>query len=311
MGKGRPAGERLDEIAAAADRLAISAGERLVYASRMSAKVDSAAVQDGFQLYHHVFLFTPAGQWSVIQQGMNADAKTARRYHWLGETVDDFVCEPHGAISDFTASQREKRGPAGRQLTLLNMVAGEAGDNREKSAALVRENPDWLLSEIERFTEGPTLFAPKHHRLLPRDVNSRHLRRILVNAHERHPGSFEALLGTQGVGPATVLSLSLLAEIIFDAPASHRDPAEQFQAPVQPLEADSKRPDPTDADRKWADYAYAHGGKDGTPFPVDRETYDRNIAILMEAVRKARIGENDKMNALRRLSGRNSGSISP
>ncbi len=108
-----------------------------------------------------------------------------------------------------------------------------------------------------------------------------------------------------------MLSLSLLAEIIFEAPASHRDPAEQFQAPVQPLEADSKRPDPTDADRKWADYAYAHGGKDGTPFPVDRETYDRNIAILIEAVRKARIGENDKMNALRRLSGRNSGSISP
>jgi uncharacterized protein len=309
-GKGATSRRAPDEIAAAADRLAISAGERLVYASRMSAKVDSAAVQDGFQLYHHVFLFTPAGQWSVIQQGMNADAKTARRYHWLGETVDDFVCEPHGAISDLTAPQRTERGPAGRQLRLLNMVAGEAGDNREKSAALVRENPDWLLSEIERFTEGPTLFVPKHHRLLPRDVNSRHLRRILVNAHERHPESFETLLGTQGVGPATVLSLSLLAEVIFDAPASHRDPAERFRAPVQPSEADSKRPDPIHAERKWADYAYAHGGKDGTPFPVDRETYDRNIAILMEAVRKARIGENDKMNALRRLSGRNQGSIS-
>jgi uncharacterized protein len=310
-GKGATSRRAPDEIAAAADRLAIRAGERLVYASRMSAKVDSAAVQDGFQLYHHVFLFTPAGQWSVIQQGMNAEAKTARRYHWLGETVDDFVCEPHGAISDLSAPLRKERNATGRQLTLLNMVAGEAGDNREKSAALVRENPDWLLSEIERFTEGPTLFAPKHHRLLPRDVNSRHLRRILVNAHERHPESFETLLGTQGVGPATVLSLSLLAEVIFDAPASHRDPAERFRAPVQPSEADSKRPDPNHAERKWADYAYAHGGKDGTPFPVDRETYDRNIAILMEAVRKARIGENDKMNALRRLSGRNQGSISP
>ncbi len=108
-GKGATSRRAPDEIAAAADRLAISAGERLVYASRMSAKVDSAAVQDGFQLYHHVFLFTPTGQWSVIQQGMNADAKTARRYHWLGETVDDFVCEPHGAISDITAPSERTR----------------------------------------------------------------------------------------------------------------------------------------------------------------------------------------------------------
>jgi hypothetical protein len=99
------------------------------------------------------------------------------------------------------------------------------------------------------------------------------------------------------------MSLSLLAEVIFDAPASHRDPAERFRAPVEPSVADTKRAEAGLADRNWADYAYAHGGKDGTPFPVDRETYDRNIAILMDAVRKARIGENDKMNALRRLSG--------
>jgi uncharacterized protein len=314
-GKGATSRKAPDEIASAADQLAVSAGERLVYASRMSAKVDSAAVQDGFQLYHHAFLFTPAGQWCVIQQGMNAESKTARRYHWLGESVEDFVCEPHGAISDFTAPRRQESSQTGRQLTLLNMVAGEASENRDKSAALVRQNPDWLLSQIERYTEGPTLFAPKHHRLLPKDVNSRHLRRILINAHERHPESFEALLGTQGVGPATVMSLSLLAEIIFDAPASHRDPAERFQAaapaPADPSETDSRLPDKPQADRNWADYAYAHGGKDGTPFPVDRETYDRNIAILLEAVRKARIGENDKMHGLRRLSGRDEGLISP
>jgi hypothetical protein len=226
-GKGATSRRAPDEIASAADRLAVSAGDRLVYASRMSAKVDSAAVQDGFQLYHHAFLFTPAGQWCVIQQGMNAEEKTARRYHWLGETVDDFVCEPHGAISDLALPRRASKPGTGRQLTLLNMVADEAGENRDKSAALVRENPDWLLSEIERYTEGPTLFAPKHHRLLPEDVNSRHLRRILIHAHEQHPESFEALLGTPGVGPATILSLSLLAEVIFDAPASHRDPAER------------------------------------------------------------------------------------
>jgi hypothetical protein len=180
------------------------------------------------------------------------------------------------------------------QLTLLNMVATEADSNRAGSAAIVRENPDWVCGQIERYTEGPTLFAPRNHRLLPRDVNRRHLRRILIAAHERQPNSFETLLGTQGVGPATVLSLSLLAELIFEAPASHRDPAERFRLPAE-QSADQ---------RHWADYAYAHGGKDGTPFPVDRETYDRNIAILTDAVRKARIGQNEKMGALRRLSGR-------
>jgi hypothetical protein len=299
-GKGATSRRTPEEIASAADRLAVNAGDRLVYASRMSAKVDSAAVQDGFQLYHHAFLFTPTGHWCVIQQGMNPATKTARRYHWLGETVDDFVCEPHGAISDLGALKPVPTRQAERQLTLLNMVAREAAANRDKSAALVRENPDWLLSEIDRYTEGPTLFAPKHHRVLPRDVNSSHLRRILVSAHERHPDSFETLLGTQGVGPATILSLSLLAEVIFDAPASHRDPAQSLGV------ADGtviEHQDTERRDRRWADYAYAHGGKDGTPFPVDRTTYDRNIALLIDAVRKARIGENDKINALRRLSG--------
>jgi hypothetical protein len=261
-------------------------------------------VQDGLQLYHHVFIFTPAGQWCVIQQGLNAQAKTARRYHWLGETVDDFVCEPHGAISDLAAPQSDSPTNKERQLILLNMVAHEATANREKSATLIGENPDWLLDQIERYTEGPTLFAPKHHRLLPADVNSRHLRRILVSAHERHPDSFETLLGTPGVGPATIRSLSLLAEIIFDAPASRRDPASGLRGTADPSNRQPAGPEPKIEDRRWADYAYAHGGKDGTPFPVDRATYDRNIALLIDAVRKARVGENEKMNALRRLSGR-------
>jgi uncharacterized protein len=293
-GKGGTSRHTPAEIAAASDRFSIDGGDRLIYASRMSAKVDSAAVQDGFQLYHHVFLFTRDGQWCVIQQGLNGEQKLARRYHWLGESVGDFVCEPHGGISDLSPERGAKSQPRSRQLTLLNMVADEAGPNRSASAAIVRENPNWICSQLERYTEGPTLFAPRNHRLLPRDVNRRHLRRILIAAHEKQPNSFEALLGTQGVGPATVLSLSLLAELIFDAPASHRDPADRFRTPSQP---------PT-GDRDWADYAYAHGGKDGTPFPVDRETYDRNIAVLSDAVRKARIGQNEKMNALRRLADR-------
>jgi uncharacterized protein len=294
-GKGGTSRRTPDEIAAASDRFGIDGGDRLVYASRMSAKVDSAAVQDGFQLYHHVFLFTREGQWCVVQQGLNGEQKQARRYHWLGERVDDFVCEPHGAISDLSSEGRV--GPATRppqQLTLLNMVAGEATENRSASATIVRKNPDWVCEQIDRYTEGPTLFAPKNHRLLPKDVNRRHLRRILVTAHETQPNSFEQLLGTQGVGPATVMSLSLLAELIFDAPASHRDPADRFRPPAEQ----------TANERRWADYAYAHGGKDGTPFPVDRETYDRNIALLTDAVRKARVGQNEKMHALRRLAGK-------
>jgi hypothetical protein len=303
-GKGGTSRRAPDEIAAAADRFAVQAGDRLVYASRMSAKVDSAAVQDGFQLYHHVFLFTPAGQWCVIQQGLNGESKTARRYHWLGETVDDFVCEPHGAISDLAAPQQNVRPNNERQLILLNMVAREATANREKSAALVGEKPDWLLSQIERYTEGPTLFAPKHHRILPADVNSRHLRRVLVSAHEQHPDSFEKLLGTSGVGPATIRSLSLLAEIVFDAPASHRDPALGARSDGNLIHQQTAATFTKNEDRRWADYSYAHGGKDGTPFPVDRATYDQNIAILIDAIRKARVGEYEKMHALRRLSGR-------
>jgi hypothetical protein len=186
--------------------------------------------------------------------------------------------------------------------TLLNMVAEEAEENRRASAALVREPSDWLLGEIERLTEGPTLFAPARHPVLSLDVNEKRLKSILVNTHEQHPQDFETLLGLPGIGPATVRSLSLLAEIIFHAPPSHRDPTRRRSpAPADgtgPAENTAPSPDP----RRWADYSHAHGGKDGTPFPVDRETYDRNIAVLTDAVRKARLGENDKLDALRRLS---------
>jgi len=293
-GKGGTSRKTPQEIATAADRYAISGGDQLIYASRTSAKVDSAAVQDGFGIYHHAFFFTPDGTWCVVQQGMNEQSGWARRYHWLGESVDDFVCEPHEAIQDLSESQsRDSTGQTSeRQLMLLNMVAEEAEDNRDASAALVREKPDWVLQELIRCTEGPTLFAPQRHRVLDADVNVRRLKKIIVEAHEQHPDGFETLLGLRGVGPAAVRSLSLLADIIFNAPPSRRDPAEQRTESV----------DQEPEQRKWPDYSYAHGGKDGTPFPVDRRTYDRNIEVLTDAVRKARLGENDKFHALRRLA---------
>lgn len=277
-GKGKTSRKTPDEITAAAERHSIAGGDRLVYASRMSAKVDSAAVQDGFQIYHHSFFMTSQGAWCVVQQGMNEQARCARRYHWLGETVTDFVCEPHYAVENLSSAVR----PTPRDLPLLNMVASEAGDNRSGCAELARQKPDWLLGEIRRLTEGPTLFAPRHHAVLPMDVDLARLQKTLVLAHENHPKDFKTLLGTRQVGPATIRSLSLLAEIIHNAPPSRRDPTETAQ-------------------RKWATYSYAHGGEDGHPFPVDRTSYDQSIQVLLDAIRKSRVGETEKADALKRL----------
>ena len=287
-GKGKTSRNTPTEIRDAAERLAIARGEKLVHASRMSAKVDSAAVQDGFVVYHHAFFFTPRGSWCVVQQGMNDKAGWARRYHWLGESVDDFVCEPHAAIGDL--AERSSNSVDQRQRSVLNLVASEGEANRQASAKLVHEHPERMLEEIKAATHGPTLFAPRRHRVLGRDVNEKRLRRILIDAHEQHPEGFQALLGLGGVGPATIRSLSLLAEIIFEAPASRRDPRE------------IRSRNPETRTRRWADYSYAHGGKDGTPFPVDCDTYDRNISVLTDAIRRARLGENDRFHALRRLA---------
>jgi hypothetical protein len=208
---------------------------------------------------------------------MNDTNHFARRYHWLGEGVADFVCEPHHAIDDLSSPQ----APAPGEQLLLNMVAGEADKNRASSLDLIGWNPEKLMYEARRMTEGPTLFAPAHHEVLPADVNINRLERVVRTVHEQQPADYTTLLGAQGVGPATVRALSLLAELIYDAPASHRDPA---------------------ADRSWADYSYAHGGKDGTPHPVDRKTYDTSIEVLTDAVRKARIRDTEKTDALKRLA---------
>jgi len=315
-GKGKTSRKTPQEIEETADRKGIPSGDRLIHASRMSAKVDSAAVQDGYDIYHHSFFFTDDGAWCVVQQGMSEENKYARRYHWLGETVHDFVCEPHHgidgeAIEDRRSREGQAHGEApgaGEQLLLLNLVAEESGDNRSRCAELIRWNPDHLLAELERFTEGPTLFAPAHHPVLPTDVNLPRLRKIVRVAHENHPSDFATLLGTPGVGAATIRSLALLAELIYDSPASRRDPARTVPGTVLASPGGRERsersvPGTVLAGRRWADYSYAHGGKDGFPYPVDRETYDRNIEVLMGAIRQARVGETDKIDALKRLGG--------
>jgi hypothetical protein len=262
-GKGAASRKTPMEIAAAGDAIGMDPTP-LVYCSRMSAKVDSAAVQDGYQIYQHSFFFTSSGNWAVVQQGMNEQNRYARRYHWLGADTSDFTCDPHAAVCSLKIPQ---------QLT-LNLVAAEAAGNRNSAAMLLREfKPQKLALELHRLEH---LDLPSRHQILMQDIDSRRITRILEKTYENVlPNNFEALLGTPGVGAKTLRALSLLAEVIYGEPASFRDPAR---------------------------FSFAHGGKDGIPYPVDRPNYDKSIATLKRAVRNARLGRTDQIDAFRRLA---------
>ena len=300
-GKGATSRKTPAEIFDRCERLAIDP-QPLVYASRMAAKVDSAAVQDGYQLYHHAFFFTKVGHWCVVQQGMNGATRTARRYHWLSESLTSFVNEPHAAICS------DNRG------TSLNLVAQEHAKVRKASVELATAPPDRVLDIVRRsaagkikpgfisgrlpfeepetktglnsvaegpetipgFTSGgvPTLEMPAGHALRLEHLDPRHLESVLLSTYERAPQTFEALLGLGGVGARTLRALALVSEVIYGTPVSTRDPAR---------------------------FAFAHGGKDGTPFPVDRETYDRTIDVLRRAMASARVDRSEKLDALKRL----------
>lgn len=258
-GKGSVSRHTPDEIRNFGNYLRV-APESLVYASRMAAKVDSAAVQDGYQIYHHVMFFNRDGKWAVVQQGMNDATGYARRYHWLCTATIDFVCEPHQAVCC------EARGEA------LNLVAGESEANRAACQVLATEPPETVIGEIKKLQ---TLELPPHHQVLQGEIHADNLYRILLKTYETHPHNFEELLGIRGVGAKTLRALSLLSELVYGAPVSFRDPAR---------------------------FSYAHGGKDGHPYPVDREAYDLSINFLKELVNKARIGEYEKQRSFKRLS---------
>ena len=235
-------------------------GDRLVYASKMAAKVDSTAVQDGYQLYHHAFFFTTAGDWCVVQQGMSDATRMARRYHWLSAHVSSFVDEPHDAVCC------DARGET------LNLVAHENEPVRDAVAELAAQPPNVVL---EVMTKIPELKMPVRHTLFPElDVPDRQMHTILTSTYERAPKDFESLLGIPGVGPKTVRALTLASELLHGTPASLRDPAR---------------------------FAFAHGGKDGTPFPVDRETYDRTIEVIGKALNRASVDRSEKVAAFKRL----------
>ncbi len=255
-GKGKFSKETPAELLKIADATGLS-GNDLVHSSKLSAKVDNTAVQDGFQLYTHNFILSNAGEWTVVQQGMHAGNKTARRYHWHSDSFNSFVEEPHTAI--YGTNQGE----------ILNLTACEAASSRIGILDLIREQPEYMMKQVQE------LIMPSHHQVTLQDVNIKRLGAMLWVAHETQPKDFEELLLLKGMGPRTVQSLALVSEVIHGTPSRFKDPAR---------------------------FSFAHGGKDGHPFPVPTTVYDETISQLQQAVHKAKIGNTEKTEAIKKAS---------
>lgn len=289
-GKGATSRKTPDEITNWGERLNLgeTPTNNLVYNSKMSAKVDSSLVQDGFTLYHHSFIFSRSGAWTVVQQGMNTENKTARRYHWHSSDVADLVIEPHkGIISDKIKSKIK-----------LNMTSKKSEDNRNLSLELANSSYKTLMKDINilrkhssslsrmikmKFREDEYTLAElanaefRNHPVELEDFDkSKYLEKILWLVSEFRPKSYEELVAIKGVGPKTIRALSLVSEVIYGANASYEDPAR---------------------------YSFAHGGKDATPYPIDRKTYDQTINILKEAASRSKISKLEKEKVYKRLKG--------
>lgn len=255
-GKGRSSRETPNELLKIGERTGLDATE-LVRCSKLSAKVDNTAIQDGFQLYLHCFIVTDTGEWSVVQQGMREDSATARRYHWHSPSLASFVEEPHTGICGIDQGQ------------ILNMVAKEAAPAQRGILQIAKEEPTRLLHQVQQ------LILPNHHDVRAEDVDIRRLGSVLWLAHDRQPADFEELLLLEGLGPRTLQSLAMVSEVIHGTPSRFRDPAR---------------------------FSFAHGGKDGHPFPVPTKVYDETINTLHNAVSKAKLGQSDKQQAIKALS---------
>lgn len=294
-GKGKTSRKTPEEIKNWGSKLSLSGGvvSNLTYNSRMAAKVDSALIQDGFQIYHHSFFFSRSGSWAVVQQGMNQNAGTARRYHWFSQNVKDLVCEPHTGIT------------SKMEIPSLNMVAKNSENSRGLSVELANYTYNGLMKDIQilrrhvsRLNQTLTvgnmqgdLFTVlnlantefHHHPVEHEEFNrSKYLEKILSKVTSEKPESYEKFLAMEGVGPKTVRALALVGEVIYGAKPSYEDPAR---------------------------YSFAFGGKDATPYPVDRPTYDKAISLmhkaanneLLRTVKKSRIGLLEKEKIVRRL----------
>jgi uncharacterized protein len=287
-GKGKTSRKTPDEIKNWGNILSLATPkvDNLVYNSKMAAKVDSALVQDGFQIYHHSFFFSRGGTWSVVQQGMNTGNQTARRYHWYSNKITDLVCEPHsGIISqvrvpvlDLTAKDSQKTRSISTEL-----VQGSY-QGLMKDIQIIRKHSSNLSQMVSLASRGSTTTLLnlentefRRHPVLTEDFSkSAYLEKIFLKVCERKPESYEKLLSLEGVGPKTMRALALVSEVIYGAPASHEDPAR---------------------------YSFAHGGKDATPYPVDLKTYDSTIQFFTRVVQKMKISYSERSSIMKRISG--------
>ncbi len=268
-GRGKHSRKTPEELQTLGDRIGID-GRGLTRVSRLVAKVDSAAVQDGFDLYLHGFFVTADGKWTVVQQGMNEDRHQARRYHWHSAAVSDFVDQPHSAID----------GP--EQGEIINLTDRRAAGARAAQLDLLTDlGPDRILEEYTALTEAvsaqgvlPHLVMPAHHDVRPKDVFARRLHGTLAAASEQGPVDFPELLLTPGVGARTVRSLAMVAEVVHGTPFRFSDPAR---------------------------FSLAHGGKDRHPYPVPLKVYDETIRVMKDAVERAKLGRGEELAALKRL----------
>lgn len=258
-GKGRTALRTPEELRKIGDAVGVNT-EPFIDISRKVAKVDNVLLQDGYRIYHHVLVFTEEGIWTVVQQGMNERTGYARRYHWFSEKVDSFVKEPHSGISSVLIHGRID----------LNMVARESERSREAVTELMKEK-DLLIKELEGIK---LLRMPRRHHLSPSDLDLRRLKETLRKV-DTEIKNFEDILKLRGVGPKIMRALALVAEIVYGAEPSFKDPAR---------------------------YSFAHGGKDGHPYPVRKEVYDITVETLKRAIARAKIGEREKVEAIKRLS---------
>src|SRR6202790_3132088 len=253
-GRGKQSRKTPAELTSVANAAGL-AGDTLVRTSRLTAKIDNNAIADGFQLYLHKFIVNDAGEWAVVQQGMNPGNGLARRYHWHSATVRDFTCDPHTAIV------------GQHQGTIMNLVDAQAAAAQKAMLGMARE-PHVTLREVAKLT------VPQHHDVRAKDVDLKRLGAILAVAYERELRDFASLLLLENLGPRTLQSLALIAEVVHGAPSRFSDPAR---------------------------FSFALGGKDRHPFPVPLKTYDESIAVLRRVLDSAKVGDSEKIDAFRRL----------
>jgi uncharacterized protein len=254
-GRGRHSRNTPSELRVIADKTGLD-GDSLVRTSRLAAKVDNNAIVDGFQIYLHGFILTKQGEWAIVQQGMNERSRLARRYHWHSATVKDFTCEPHTGIVG------ENEG------IIQNLVDERAKPAQDALLTIANDNPQRTLTEVMKMR------MPMHHDVRAKDVDLKRLGAVLAVSHEEKLRDFASLLLVQNVGPRTLQTLAMIAEVIHGTPTRFSDPAR---------------------------FSFALGGKDRHPFPVPLKTYDESIAILRRSLDAARVGDTDKIDGMKRL----------